>query len=233
MFSRARSAAPCVVFLDELDSLAPNRGAAGDSGGVMDRVVSQLLAEMDNLTGSGAEQKPLFILAATNRPDLIDKSLLRPGRFDKMLYVGPYVSTEDKTSVLKAQTKNFNLKENVTINHIAEIMKHDMTGADIYSICSNAWLSAVRRTVSEFTKNNGQNIKDGNKAENINKNEDENENENDTDKTESISANDVYVSLEDFHAALQKFVPTISKKDMLYYDELRSSYSVTKGKKTG
>lgn len=227
VFSRARSAAPCVVFLDELDSLAPNRGAAGDSGGVMDRVVSQLLAEMDDLTGGGAEKKPLFILAATNRPDLIDKSLLRPGRFDKLLYVGPYVSTEDKASVLKAQTKNFNLKENVTINHIASIMKHDMTGADIYSICSNAWLSAVRRTVSEFTKNNSQNIKDGNEDEHINKNESENENknENETNITESISANDVYVSLEDFHAALQKFVPTISKKDMLYYDQLRYSYN--------
>lgn len=106
MFTRARSAAPCVIFLDELDSLAPNRGASGDSGGVMDRVVSQLLAEMDDMMGSDADQqKQIFILAATNRPDLIDPALLRPGRFDKLLYVGPCVTTDDKSAVLTAQMK--------------------------------------------------------------------------------------------------------------------------------
>lgn len=108
VFVRARSAAPCVIFLDELDSLAPNRGAAGDSGGVMDRVVSQLLAEMDCMTGNDADQqKQVFILAATNRPDLIDSALLRPGRFDKLLYVGPYVTEDDKAAVLTAQMKKY------------------------------------------------------------------------------------------------------------------------------
>lgn len=116
---RARSAAPCVIFLDELDSLAPNRGAAGDSGGVMDRVVSQLLAEMDCMTGNDADQqKQVFILAATNRPDLIDPALLRPGRFDKLLYVGPYVTCDDKAAVLTAQMKRYekNHKINLFIN---------------------------------------------------------------------------------------------------------------------
>lgn len=110
MFVRARSAAPCVIFLDELDSLAPNRGASGDSGGVMDRVVSQLLAEMDCMTGNDADQqKQIFILAATNRPDLIDPALLRPGRFDKLLYVGPYITEDDKAAVLKAQMKKYEI----------------------------------------------------------------------------------------------------------------------------
>lgn len=109
---RARSAAPCVIFLDELDSLAPNRGAAGDSGGVMDRVVSQLLAEMDCMTGNDVDhQKQVFILAATNRPDLIDPALLRPGRFDKLLYVGPYVTRDDKAAVLTAQMKKCGLHQ--------------------------------------------------------------------------------------------------------------------------
>lgn len=110
VFARARSAAPCVIFLDELDSLAPNRGHSGDSGGVMDRVVSQLLAEMDGMTSSAEPQRLIFILAATNRPDLIDPALLRPGRFDKLLYVGPYISIDDKISVLKAQTKRYDLQ---------------------------------------------------------------------------------------------------------------------------
>ena len=76
MFRRARSAAPCIVFFDELDSIAPNRGRSGDSGGVMDRVVSQLLAELDGLQKS----ENVFVIGATNRPDLIDPGLLRPGR---------------------------------------------------------------------------------------------------------------------------------------------------------
>jgi peroxin-6 len=76
VFSRARAASPCIIFFDELDSLAPNRGKTGDSGGVMDRVVSQLLAEMDGLQ----KTSHLFVIGATNRPDLIDPALLRPGR---------------------------------------------------------------------------------------------------------------------------------------------------------
>ena len=76
VFTRARSAAPCIVFFDELDSIAPNRGRSGDSGGVMDRVVSQLLAELDGLQKS----ENVFVIGATNRPDLIDPGLLRPGR---------------------------------------------------------------------------------------------------------------------------------------------------------
>ena len=79
VFQRARDAKPCVIFFDELDSVAPKRGAHGDSGGVMDRIVSQLLAELDGVAGSesGAD---VFVIGATNRPDLLDPALLRPGR---------------------------------------------------------------------------------------------------------------------------------------------------------
>uniref|UniRef100_T1GLJ2 ATPase AAA-type core domain-containing protein n=1 Tax=Megaselia scalaris TaxID=36166 RepID=T1GLJ2_MEGSC len=135
--------------VDELDSLAPNRGVAGDSGGVMDRVVSQLLAEMDGMTDN---TKPIFILAATNRPDLIDPALLRPGRFDKMFYVGPCVTSDEKASVLRAQTKKFKMDKDLTVENVAENLKREMSGADLYSICSNAWLAAVRRTIQEFER---------------------------------------------------------------------------------
>lgn len=199
VFTRARAAAPCVIFLDELDSLAPNRGASGDSGGVMDRVVSQLLAEMDDLMGND-EQKQLFILAATNRPDLIDPSLLRPGRFDKLLYVGPYVTNEDKAAVLSAQMKKFNFEEGLTINKIAVLLKQDMTGADIYSICSNAWLTAVRR----FINNDSKCLKSHN--------------------DEDLSADDVFVNIDDFQMAISKFVPSINPKDMEYFHGLRKKF---------
>lgn len=78
VFQRARDARPCVIFFDELDSVAPKRGNHGDSGGVMDRIVSQLLAELDGMSdGNGAD---VFVIGATNRPDLLDPAFLRPGR---------------------------------------------------------------------------------------------------------------------------------------------------------
>uniref|UniRef100_A0A1B0GMP6 Peroxisomal ATPase PEX6 n=1 Tax=Phlebotomus papatasi TaxID=29031 RepID=A0A1B0GMP6_PHLPP len=196
VFTRARSAAPCVLFLDELDSLAPNRGVAGDSGGVMDRVVSQLLAEMDGMGNDG--QKQIFILAATNRPDLIDPALLRPGRFDKLFFVGPCITSEDKLAVLEAQMKKFNLDKSVKLKKIAEMLKSEMTGADIYSICSNAWLSAVRRTIAA-TK--------GGKSQ-----------------LDELTGKSVVVCMEDFKNAIGKFVPSISKSDLDYFNNLRDNF---------
>ncbi|XP_059607731.1 peroxisomal ATPase PEX6 [Phlebotomus argentipes] len=195
VFTRARSAAPCVLFLDELDSLAPNRGVAGDSGGVMDRVVSQLLAEMD---GMGGESQQIFILAATNRPDLIDPALLRPGRFDKLFFVGPCITTDDKLAVLQAQTKKFVLDKAVKLKKIAEMLKSEMTGADIYSICSNAWLNAVRRTVAMATDGKSQ--------------------------LNELTGKSVIVCMEDFKIAVGKFVPSISRSDLDYFSNLRENF---------
>lgn len=79
VFQRARDAKPCVIFFDELDSVAPKRGNHGDSGGVMDRIVSQLLAELDGMS-AGKGGVDVFVIGATNRPDLLDSALLRPGR---------------------------------------------------------------------------------------------------------------------------------------------------------
>ncbi|EDW61018.2 LOW QUALITY PROTEIN: uncharacterized protein Dvir_GJ21799 [Drosophila virilis] len=199
VFTRARSAAPCVLFLDELDSLAPNRGVAGDSGGVMDRVVSQLLAEMDGMC-NGDATKPIFILAATNRPDLIDPALLRPGRFDKLFYVGPCSTADDKAAVLRAQTQRFKLAGDVDLAEIAERLKSEMSGADLYSICSNAWLSAVRRTIS---KHLGCGL-----------------------SAKELTAEHIIVEAEDFTTSFNKFVPSISQTDLEYFRNLKETYSV-------
>ena len=95
IFQAARDARPCVLFFDELDSLAPARGRGSDGGGVMDRVVSQFLSELDGISGesklhstSDAASRALFVIGATNRPDLLDNALLRPGRFDRLVYLG-------------------------------------------------------------------------------------------------------------------------------------------------
>ncbi len=105
VFQRARDARPCVVFFDELDSVAPKRGNQGDSGGVMDRIVSQLLAELDGMSDGDEGGGGVFVIGATNRPDLLDAALLRPGRFDKMLYLGVSDTHEKQATIMEALTR--------------------------------------------------------------------------------------------------------------------------------
>lgn len=107
VFQRARDARPCVVFFDELDSVAPKRGNQGDSGGVMDRIVSQLLAELDGMSGGEDNAGGVFVIGATNRPDLLDSALLRPGRFDKMLYLGVSDTHDKQLRILEALTRKW------------------------------------------------------------------------------------------------------------------------------
>ncbi|KAI8103357.1 hypothetical protein M9435_004696 [Picochlorum sp. BPE23] len=148
VFIRARRAKPCVIFFDELDSLAPARGRGSDSGGIMDRVVSQLLAEIDSAqSGSGSDD--VFIIGATNRPDLLDPALLRPGRLDRLLYVGIASEKEDRRKVLEALTRKFVLEQDVDLDSVAEACPSRLTGADMYGLCSKAWMSAFKRTVTE------------------------------------------------------------------------------------
>lgn len=107
VFQRARDARPCVVFFDELDSVAPKRGNQGDSGGVMDRIVSQLLAELDGMSDGEDGDGGVFVIGATNRPDLLDAALLRPGRFDKMLYLGVSDTHEKQLTIMEALTRKY------------------------------------------------------------------------------------------------------------------------------
>jgi peroxin-6 len=145
VFQRARDARPCVVFFDELDSVAPKRGNQGDSGGVMDRIVSQLLAELDGMSNGDENGGGVFVIGATNRPDLLDAALLRPGRFDKMLYLGVSDTHEKQTRILEALSRKFTLHPDVSLARIAERLPFTYTGADLYALCSDAMLKAVTR----------------------------------------------------------------------------------------
>lgn len=98
-FQRARNSAPCVIFFDEFDSLCPKRSDIGE-GGASARVVNQLLTEMDGIE----DRKGVFLMAATNRPDIVDPAVMRPGRLDKILYIG-LPSESDRIDILKAVTK--------------------------------------------------------------------------------------------------------------------------------
>lgn len=146
VFARARSVAPCVIFFDELDSLAPARGRSGDSGGVMDRVVSQLLAEMDGLN----KCSELFVIGATNRPDLLDESLLRPGRFDRLIEVKVPSDPSTRISILKSLTRKFNLSPNLNLDQIESKSPKNMTGADFYSLVSLAVSNCISRCIQKI-----------------------------------------------------------------------------------
>ena len=146
-FADARACSPCVLFFDELDALAPRRGAKGDSGGVMDRIVSQLLAELDGAL-SGEHDAFVFVLGATNRPDLLDKSLLRPGRFDQSCYLGPPRKRDDIKSVLESLTRKCKLDSDVDLDALIDRMPRlgAYTGADYYNLVSDALLEALDDT---------------------------------------------------------------------------------------
>lgn len=146
VFQRARDARPCVVFFDELDSVAPKRGNQGDSGGVMDRIVSQLLAELDGMSdGDEGARGGVFVVGATNRPDLLDQALLRPGRFDKMLYLGVADSHDKQLTILEALTRKFSLDPDLDLKRVAESLPFTYTGADLYALASDAMLKAITR----------------------------------------------------------------------------------------
>ncbi|MCQ2079432.1 MAG: CDC48 family AAA ATPase [archaeon] len=140
-FRKARQASPCVIFMDEIDSIVPIRGTGGDSN-VTERVVSQMLTELDGLE----PMNDVVIIAATNRPDMIDPALLRPGRFDKSIYVAP-PDVESRESIFGIHIKDKPLEEDVDLHVLAE-KTEGCTGADISAICNEAVMSAVRRLVA-------------------------------------------------------------------------------------
>ena len=138
IFRKARQAAPCVVFFDEIDAIAPARGYRYGDSGVTDRIVNQLLTEMDGLV----LLKGVVILAATNRPDILDPALLRPGRFDRILYV-PAPDEKARYEIFKVHTRHMPLSEDVDLHELARITE-GYTGADIAAVCREAAMTALR-----------------------------------------------------------------------------------------
>merc|ERR1712134_94039 len=135
VFDKARSAAPCVLFFDELDSIAKSRGGSGgDAGGASDRVINQVLTEMD---GMGAK-KNVFIIGATNRPDIIDPAILRPGRLDQLMYIPLPDEGSRKAPVAKE----------VDLDYLAK-MTRGFSGADLTEICQRAVKLAIRENIEQ------------------------------------------------------------------------------------
>jgi ribosome biogenesis ATPase len=142
VFERARSSCPCVVFFDELDSLVPKRGSdGGGSGNVSERVVNQLLTEMDGVDS----RRSVFVIAATNRPELIDPAMLRPGRLEKLIYV-PLPTPEDRVSILRAVAKNVRLHSDVDLHKLGtDPRATGYSGADCSALLREAGIAALRQ----------------------------------------------------------------------------------------
>jgi transitional endoplasmic reticulum ATPase len=141
-FRKAKTAAPCVIFFDEIDSLCPARGAGYGDAGVTDRVISQFLTEMDGIEKLGK----VVVIGATNRPDLVDPALLRPGRFDRLIYVPP-PDEKARLEILKIHTRGMPLAKDVDLEALAKQLE-GYSGADIAALCREAAMLALREDIN-------------------------------------------------------------------------------------
>jgi len=147
IFDKARSAAPCVLFFDELDSIARARGgSAGDAGGAGDRVINQILTEMDGI----GVKKNVFIIGATNRPDIIDPAIMRPGRLDQLIYI-PLPDKPSRIAVLKSCLRRSPVAGDVDLGFLAD-KTHGFSGADLTEICQRAAKLAIRESIEKDLK---------------------------------------------------------------------------------
>ncbi|MDI6807474.1 MAG: CDC48 family AAA ATPase [Candidatus Eisenbacteria bacterium] len=138
IFKKAKAAAPCILFFDEIDSLAPHRHGGGSDSGVMERLMSQFLAEFDGIE----ELKGVLVLAATNRKDLIDPALLRPGRFDLLIEL-PLPDLKARQAIFEIHTKGKPLDKGVDLEALAQVTQ-GWNGSEIEGICRQAAVNALR-----------------------------------------------------------------------------------------
>lgn len=200
VFQRGRNSAPCVIFFDEIDALCPRR--SGHESGASVRVVNQLLTEMDGLE----TRRQVFIMAATNRPDIIDPAVLRPGRLDKTLYVG-LPPAADRHAILLTITKGGTkpqLEQDLDLKEVAFDERCDcFTGADLTALVREASVNALRAHMkSQFLSASfsGHTFSSG-------------------------SVTEIRVSKQNFEDAFKKVRPSVSKKDQRMYEQLRESLS--------
>jgi ribosome biogenesis ATPase len=187
VFERARSSSPCIVFFDELDSLVPRRGSDSSGSGVSERVVNQLLTELDGLES----RRSVFVIAATNRPELIDPAMLRPGRLDKLLYV-PLPTADDRVSILRALAVNVALDTDVDLDKIGRSPRaNGYSGADCAALLREAGLAVLKADAAV------------------------------EDRTTATDPLSLRISAHHFDAAFSSVMPSVSMKDQARYDRIR------------
>jgi transitional endoplasmic reticulum ATPase len=153
VFRKARQASPCIVFFDEIDALVPTRAGGSTDSHVAERVLSQFLAELDGLE----ELKGVLVLGATNRSDILDPAVLRPGRFDEMVEI-PMPEKKDREDIFRVHLRNKPLEKDIDPSDLAA-RSEGFSGAEIASVCNRAALMAVRRAVTALKENPEANAK--------------------------------------------------------------------------
>jgi len=141
VFRKAKMAAPCIIFFDEFDSIAPSRGRHTTDSGVSEKVLSQFLTELDGLE----VKKDIIVIAATNRPDILDPALIRPGRIDRILLV-PAPDEDEREKILKIFTKGMPLAANIDLNGLNKQLD-GFSGADVETLCREAGMIALRENL--------------------------------------------------------------------------------------
>ena len=200
IFAKAKTVAPSIIFFDELDSIARKRGKNNSSSGVMDRLVSTLLTELDSINeGDQEELKPVFVIGATNRPDLLDPALLRHGRFDKLVFIGLDNGKEQRLSILRAITRKFAFESNCTLEAIESSCPSNLTGADFYGLCSSAYLNALKRKINHLELGGGDAVDAGQDG--------------------------VTVCLADFKEAIKRLRVSIKEDELEKYQELSRKFA--------
>ncbi len=222
----------CILFFDEIDSLAPRRGNTGHGDGVMDRVVATLLSELDGGGGGGGghdkrvpRSTHVVVIGATNRPDLLDPSLLRPGRFDRLLYLGPAKTKEHCLKILLAQTRKFKFEEGFAADKVLERAMESfpptLSGADLSAVAGGALMRGLKRVCDRIEA----------EARSINLENGVNEG-----SEMAIDIDDVMESMpqeklqpvltaDDFVEAAKEIVPSISDADLERFEELQRQFS--------
>lgn len=191
VFGRARYSAPCIIFFDELDALAPRRGGSsgGDSSGASERVVNMLLTEMDGFN----DRKQVFLIAATNRPDIIDPAMLRPGRLDKLVYV-PLPDEEGRCSILKTLLRGVRTGGDLNVESICHDPRcNGFSGADLKALIRVAGECALKEGLIESAKQLG--------------------------KSERVS--DVKIEKRHFEVALGTVVRSVSSDNAVHYKKMQ------------
>ncbi|AFL95765.1 cell division protein containing CDC48 domain 1 [Thermococcus cleftensis] len=195
IFRKARQAAPTVIFIDEIDAIAPRRGT--DVNRVTDRLINQLLTEMDGIQ----ENSGVVVIGATNRPDIIDPALLRPGRFDRLILV-PAPDEKARLEIFKVHTRNVPLAEDVKLEELAK-RTEGYTGADIEAVVREAAMLAMRRALQKGI------IRPGMRADEIRAK--------------------VKVTMKDFEEAMKKIGPSVSEETMEYYRRVQEQFKQARG----
>ncbi len=190
IFEKARQAAPTVIFFDEIDSIAPRRSIGG---GVTKRIVNTILSEMDGLE----KLNEVIVIAATNRPDILDPALLRPGRFEKVIPIN-MPDKKSRLEIFKVHTSKMAVAKDVSIEKLAEITEN-YSGADIEAACREAGMSALRNYISLNEKTNKTTKK-------------------------SKSQERLEINFSDFQEAIKRIKPSITPEELKKYQEIEDEY---------